>query len=223
MWNKILNIAKSNVFLTGVLFVGFYFYMEHKNAETIKQIQSSYTALADSTKHSIDKFGDHVAMTPQASFSDKNIVIKMNPGNDAELKRLQEELKKYKNGSAVTVFGSTTKIDTTLTTKISGNAIEANASDGKWYEIKNTIVPDGVSTTHVAIKDELAIVYTKENGKNVAIVKNKNPYSTTGEIKSFVPAQKESDQITFGVGVGYAFDGKLRPELQLHYKLFGIK
>lgn len=223
MPTKILDLLKSNVFWTVLLVVGMYFYMEHKNAETIKQIQSSYTALADSTKHSIDKFGDHVAQTGQASFSDKNIVIKMNAGNDVELKRLQEELKKYKNGSSVTVFGSTTKIDTTLTVKINDKAVEANASDGKWYEIRNMIVPDGISTTHVAIKDELAIVYTKEGGKNVAIVKNKNPYSITGEIKSFVPAQNEPGRISLGVGLGYDLNGSIKPELQLQYRLIGIK
>ena len=223
MKNRLLDIFKSDLFITTILLVGMYFYMEYKNDQTIKQIQNSYTALADSTRHSIDKFGDHVAQTPQAQFSDKNIVIKMNPGNDAELKRLQEELKKYKNGSSVTVFGSTTKIDTTLTTKINQNSIEANATDGKWFSIKNNIVSDGISTTHVEIKDELAIVYTKEDGKNVAIVKNKNPYSTTGEIKSFVPLQKEAERISVGVGLGYAFDGVVRPELQLQLKVFGIK
>ena len=223
MKNRLLDIFKSDLFITTLLLVGMYFYMEYKNDQTIKQIQNSYTALADSTRHSIDKFGDHVAQTPQAQFSDKNIVIKMNPGNDVELKRLQEELKKYKNGSSVTVFGSTTKIDTTLTTKINQNSIEANATDGKWYDIKNTIVPGGVSRTVVSIKDELSVIYTKEDGKNVAIVKNKNPYSTAGEVKSFVPLEKEPGRISLGVGLGYAADGKVRPELQVQYKLIGIK
>lgn len=204
-----------------------FWYMQSEKNQNREDLIQFATALQDSVKVTTDKYGDKVAEISQIKTQSPNVFLNIKT-NDADILRLQEEVKKYKDQikdqGSVTVFNSSVKVDTTLAVTVKDDRIEASSSDGQWYSIKNTIVPGGISTTSLAVKNDYTVAVVEEDGKNVVKVKNKNPYATEGEIRTYANLPKQDKKISLGVGVGYdPIDGKMRPELQLHYNLITIK
>lgn len=222
---ELLGKIKVSSILPYVLIVCTFWYLESGKRQSKEDLIQFASALQDSVKVSTDKYGDKIAEISQIKTETPKVFLNLKT-NDADIKRLQEEVAKYKNQikdqGSVTVFNSSVKIDTTLTTKITDTAIEANATDGKWYSIKNTIVPDGVSKTSLAVKNDYTVAIVEEGGKSVVKVKNKNPYATEGEIRTYANLPKTDKKINLGIGLGYDMNGIIRPEIQLQYKVFSL-
>lgn len=223
----ILKKIKFEVIFPYLLIIIGFFYMTNLQNQTKNDLLQFTNAMQDTVRVSVDKYGDKVAQISQLRTENPKVFLNIK-SNDADIIRLQEEVKKYKNqikeGSSVTVFDSSTKIDTTLAVNYNKDGtVTANASDNKWYSIKNTIIPDGVSTTSLEVKNEYTVAVVEEKGQSVVKIKNKNPYSTEGEIRTYANLPKQDKKVSLGVGVGYdPILGTIKPELQIQYKLLNL-
>lgn len=224
---QFLGKIKLNAILPYVLIGLIFLHFQSNDSQDREELLQFAAALQDSVKVNVDKYGDKVSEISQIRTSNPNVFLNLK-SNDADIQKLQEEVRKYRNelkeSGSITVFNSSTKVDTTLAVNIKEDRIEANATDGQWYNIQNTIVPGGTSRTSVAIKNDYTVAVVEEDGKNVVKIKNKNPYSMEGEIRTYANLPKDEKKISFGVGLGYdPLEGKIKPEVQIHYKLFSIK
>lgn len=222
--NPLKNIDWSKLFpyIIGSIFLLYIFNQQHQKDDAATLI----TALQDSVTVKMDKYGDKVSQISQIRTSDPKVFLSLKT-NDAEIKKLQEEVAKYKNqlnnGGSVTVFNSSVAVDTTLIVKNENGVIESSASDGQWYSVKNIITGD-TGRTSLAVKNEYTVAVVDESGKSVVKIKNKNPYATEGEIRTYANLPKEDKKISLGVGLGYdPFTGQVKPELQLQYKILNLK
>lgn len=211
-----------------ILIALIFFYLNSKQDQTKSDLLQFTNSLQDSVSVKMDKYGDKVSEISQIRTENPNVFLNIK-SNSEDILRLQEEVKKYKNqlkdNSSITVFDSSTKVDTTLAVSYNNDgSVSATSSDGKWYSIKNTIVPDGQSRTTLEVKNEYTVAVVEENNQSVVKIKNKNPYSTEGEIRTYANLPKQDKKISIGVGIGYdPFNGTMKPELQLHYKILSIK
>jgi hypothetical protein len=221
----ILEILKK-IKIEYVLILLVFFYLNGKQDQTKNDLLQFTNSLQDSITVKMDKYGDRVSEISQIRTSDPKVFLNLNT-NNPEIQKLQEEVKKYKNqldnGGSVTVFTSSVKVDTTLVVEQKEDGIVTSATDGEWYSVKNYIVGDQ-GRTSLAIKNDYTIAVVEEDGKSVVKIKNKNPYATEGEIRTYANLPKQDKKISIGVGIGYdPFNGTMKPELQLHYKILSIK
>lgn len=221
----ILEILKK-IKIEYVLILLVFLYLTGKQEQTKNDLLQFTNSLQDSITVKMDKYGDRVSEISQIRTSDPKVFLNLNT-NNPEIQKLQEEVKKYKNqldnGGSVTVFSSSVKVDTTLVVEQKEDGIVTSASDGEWYSVKNYIVGDQ-GRTSLAIKNDYTVAVVEEDGKSVVKIKNKNPYATEGEIRTYANLPKQDKKISIGVGIGYdPFNGTMKPELQLHYKILSIK
>lgn len=229
MQNQLLNLLgkiKLGALLPYIIIGCAFWYLTNQKSESDKHMIELVNAMQDTVKVHVDKYGDKVYQISQIRTTDPKVFLNLKT-NDAEIKRLQEEVAKYKNqlnnGGSVTIFNSSVKVDTTLTTTVMEGGVMASASDGEWYSVDNFIVPDGKSTTSLKVKNDYTVAIVEEGGKSVVKIKNKNPYATEGEIRTYANLPKEGKKVSVGVGFGYdPINGTIKPELQLQYKLLSI-
>ena len=208
------------------LLIGYMFISNELDKKLFKDDMVKFTnAIEDTVKVKIDKYGDKVYQISQIKAPSTKVLMNVK-SKDASIVRLQEEVKKYDGqlgeSGSVTVFNSGVKIDTTLVVKYNNDSIESSATDGKWFSVKN-VINGSKSTTSIAVNNEYSIAIVEEKGQSVVKVKNKNPYSTEGEIRSYSNLPKDESKFSLGIGLGYSpFDGTIKPELQFQYKLLKL-
>lgn len=222
---KKLNLEQ----LLPYIIIGFMFwYINDGNSRNQDNMINFANALQDTVQVKMDKYGDKVYEISQLKTASPKIFLDLKT-NDVEIQRLQAEVNKYKNqikeGSSVTIFDSGTKVDTTLNVnRRNDGAIEANSTDGKWYSVKNIIVPNGESRTQLEVRNEYTIALVEEEGKSLIKIKNQNPFSMEGEIRSYQPLPKEPKKISIGVGLGYnPITGTVFPNVGVNYKIIDIR
>jgi len=220
-----INLKKIDWFKTAILVFGVLFVLSWWSGRQQDKTDTAQliNALEDTVKVNIDKYGDKVSQISQIR-TDRPQTFLTIKSNDAEIQRLQEEVKKYKNqikNGSVTVFNSSVAVDTTLSIvhRYDG-AIAASAGDGEWYKISNVINKDGTGRTSLSVRNEYTVALVEEKGRAVVKVKNKNPYSTEGEIRTYAPLPK--DQKRWGVGpyAGVDATGKVSAGAAVSWHLF---
>lgn len=220
-----LDFLKKNYL---VVFIGiFAFYMYNKSVEDKKQVISMYNAMQDSTIVKMDKLGRKYSETSQIRASDTKVFLTTN-SNDPSIKALQEEVKSLKNkledGGSVTKFNTNINIQKPLQiTYQDDGSISANATDNKWYDIKNTI-RGSEGETDVKIYNKYTVSLIKEKGEYVAQIRNENPYAVTDSIKSFVKIPSNINK-KYSVGVGVSYDPinkNVIPTVSIHRNIFSF-
>ena len=158
-------------------------------------------ALQDTVKVSIDKYGDKVSQISQIRTEKPQTFLTIKSG-DAEIQRLQAEVKKYKsqikqNGS-VTVFSSSVAVDTTFAASVKPDGSVTGQAGDEWYSVQ---VGDG--RVKLGVKNRYTVALVEEKGVGVVKIKNENPYSTEGEIRTYTPLPKQTKRWGVGPYVGY--------------------
>lgn len=227
--NFFSSIQLKDVLVICLIALVYFNSQSEKNAQR-KEFIDFNNALQDSVSVKINKFGERVSEISQIRTSDPKVFLSVK-SNDAEIKRLQEEVNKYKNqikdGSSVTIFDSDTKIDTSLVVKkIDENTLQASASDGKWFSVDNKVKLNGEpSTTSLRVHNEYSVALVKDGNKDVVDIKNKNPFSTEGVIRTYVKIPKENqNKLTLGIGPSYnPSTNKIEPiSINLSYTILKI-
>ncbi|NTU49365.1 MAG: hypothetical protein HGA87_00460 [Desulfobulbaceae bacterium] len=147
-------------------------------------------ALQDTVRVSVDKYGDKVSQISTIRTEKPQVFLNIK-SNDAELKRLQEEVAKYKaligqNGS-VTNFLTDTRITAALDKSVSPEGVTTYSSGDEWYNVNHEINATGASVAKIEIKNEYTVAIGEEHGQGVVKIKNRNPYSTESEIRTYTP------------------------------------
>jgi hypothetical protein len=164
-------------------------------------------ALQDTVKVSIDKYGDKVSQIAQIRTDKPQTFLTIKSG-DAEIQRLQAEVKKYKsqikqNGS-VTVFSSSVAVDTTFATTIKPDGSVSGQAMDEWYSVQ---VNSG--RVKLGVKNSYTVALVEEGGQGVVKIKNENPYSTEGEIRTYAPLPKQTKRWGVGPFAGIDATGKI--------------
>lgn len=158
-------------------------------------------ALQDTVKVSIDKYGDKVSSISQIR-TDRPQTFLAIKSNDAEIHRLQEEVRKYKSqidqGGSVTVFNSSVDVDAPLPLTMQQDGQMAGKTGDEWYSID---VHSGRAI--LGVKNKYTVALVQEDGKGVVLIKNENPYSKEGEIRTYAPLPKIEKRWGIGPYVGY--------------------
>lgn len=158
-------------------------------------------ALQDTVKVSIDKYGDKVSQISQIRTDKPRTFLTIKSG-DAEIQRLQAEVKKYKSqikqNSSITVFSSSVAVDTTFTASVKPDGTVTGRTGDEWYSVQ---VGDG--RVKLGVKNRYTVALVEEKGVGVVKIKNENPYSTEGEIRTYAPLPKQTKRWGVGPYVGY--------------------
>jgi len=163
-------------------------------------------ALRDTVKVSIDKYGDKVSQISQIRTDKPQTFLTIKSG-DAEIQRLQAEVKKYKsqikqNGS-VTVFSSSVAVDTTFAASVKPDGSVIGQAGDEWYSVR---VGDG--RVKLGVKNRYTVALVEEDGQGVVKIKNENPHSTEGEIRTYTPLPKQTKRWGAGPYAGIDATGK---------------
>lgn len=158
-------------------------------------------ALQDTVRVHVDKYGDKVSQISQIRTDRPQTFLTIKSG-DAEIQRLQEEVKKYKgqikqNGS-VTVFSSSVAVDTTFAATVQPDGSVSGKTGDEWYSVQ---VNSG--RVKLGVKNRYIVALVEEDGQGVVKIKNENPYSTEGEIRTYAPLPKQTKRWGVGPYVGY--------------------
>ena len=196
-------------------------YLSNKAGDQ-RHTEQLINALQDTVKVHQDRYGDRVSQISQIK-TDKPQVFLNIKSNDAEIKKLQAEVQKYKsqikeNGS-VTIFNSSTHVDTTLAVKVQPDGSMQGASGDKWYSIQAHISPSGGRAV-LDVHNEYVVAVVEEGGQGVVKIVNKNPYSREGEIRTFATLPKERKRWGVGPYIGYDSQKNISAGLALQWNLF---
>ena len=195
---KNIDWFKSVILVLIVLFAWSWWSDRQQNKTDTAQL---INALQDTVKVSIDKYGDKVSQINQIRTDKPQAFLTIKSG-DAEIQRLQAEVKKYKsqikqNGS-VTVFSSSVAIDTTFAASVNPDGSVSGQAGDEWYSVR---VNSG--RVKLGVKNRYTVALVEEMGVGVVKIKNENPYSTEGEIRTYTPLQKQSKRWGAGPYIGY--------------------
>ena len=170
---------------------------------TIDEKNNLINSLNDTVKIWKDKDGLSNSKTSVITTRDPKDFLTIK-SQDKTIQKLQQEVKNFekqiKKGGSVTNFVSETKVTTTNPTKIDTIVIDSTKhlvyrsefnKDG--WVFGNTVATPDSTTVNIRTKDEYTLVVGFENtgflglgkGTPFSLVKNKNPYSTTPELKTY--------------------------------------
>lgn len=68
----------------------------------------------------------------------------------------------------------------------------------EWYSVKV-----GNGRVRLGVKNRYTVALVEEKGVGVVKIKNENPYSTEGEIRTYAPLPKQTKGLGVGPYVGY--------------------
>lgn len=158
-------------------------------------------AMQDTVRVHVDKYGDKVSQISQIRTDKPQTFLTIKSG-DAEIQRLQAEVKKYKgqikqNGS-VTVFSSSVAVDTTFAAIVKPDGTVSGQAGDDWYSVQ---VNSG--RVKLGVRNRYTVAIVEEDGQGVVKIKNENPYSTEGEIRTYAPLPKQTKRWGVGPYIGY--------------------
>jgi hypothetical protein len=138
------------------------------------------------------------------------------------VKKLQEEVKKYKNNTVTSVvFQTNTVFDTTFQTdtmysRITDTILHKEeiaygfSFNDSWVKVNGT-VDSKTTELSVEMTNEYGVTVKKKKGKYEAIVSNKNPYSTVKDMAAYSLSMPKPKRFGIGVSVGYGITSNLKP------------
>lgn len=215
---KKLSLFEIIIIILGLILAWNYF---TGKAATQNNASQLVNALQDTVTTHKDKFGDTVSQISPIRTEKPQVFLTIK-SNDAEIQKLQAEVQKYKNqindNGSITVFNSSTHVDTTLSiTQQPDGSLTGTAGD-KWYSINTKMSPTGGKAI-LDVKNEYTVAVVEEGGKGVVKIINKNPYSREGEIRTFATLPKERKRWGVGPYIGYDSQKNISAGLALQWSL----
>ena len=187
-----------------VAFVASFIHSNQKTNETLEMVN----ALQDTVKVYTDEYGDKITEISQIRTSDPKVFVNVKT-DDKRVQELQAEVDKYKSqleqGGSVTQFESSTHINTPLILSTTEDGkIKGTASDSTWYQLETTFDPISKQVeSDVKIKNDYTVAIVEDDGQVVVKIKNRNPYSTEGEVRTYAKLPKDEKKWGIGPFVGY--------------------
>jgi PHD/YefM family antitoxin component YafN of YafNO toxin-antitoxin module len=228
--NNILQVLKQVQWqktIPFILVLIVFFYFQNQRHEDMRMMENLIIAIQDTTKHKIDSEGKPYAEQLQIRTNNPEVVIRYKT-DDYETKRLQRELELYKKklneGSGITTFSTGINISTDLDVKHEADGSIITSKKDEWFSIENKFESTGKASSKLSVKNEYVIAQIEEDGKDVVIVKNNNPYDRTGEVRSFLKTKGNDKKVSLGLGLGWEPTNpeQIRPEIQIHYKILEL-
>jgi len=174
-------------------------------------------ALQDKVTVSIDKYGNKVSQISQIRTDKPQTFLTIKSG-DAEIQRLQAEVKKYKSqikqSGSVTVFSSSVAVDTTFAATAKPDGGVTGQAGDEWF-----LVQVGDGRVKLGVKNRYTVALVEEKGVGVVKIKNENPYSTEGEIRTYAPLPKQTKRWGVGPFAGIDATGKFSAGLAASWHL----
>lgn len=189
--------------------------------DKVQEQANLINSLNDSVKISKNKEGLNVSTNSTVVTKDPNDFLKLKNQSE-EIKSLQKEVETYKDkikkGGNVTNFKSETAITSTTKTIIdtifidsTKQAVYSSSFDKEGWVVGNVIARPDSTTVNVKTKEEYTVVVGFEpqgflglgTPKPFSLVKNKNPYSVTPELKTYqVEIQRKKGKWILPTAVG---------------------
>ena len=234
---------KTKLIIASVILILFLLMFSINRSKKVSQTEQRYEALTDTLVSLRDENNHHIAKIKTIEDKLKNF-LKLK-SNDDEIKKLQEEVKKYKkqlnNKGSATVISITTKIDTLVITKLKIDTIKLKDTittvtsynsefNNKWIDFKVNSSYDSTDV-NITIRNEYAVIIGEESrglfkrAVPVAIVSNKNPYSEIQQLRTFEVKVKKPGRFSIGpiVGYGTGDDFKFKPFIGVGFMYSLIK
>ena len=224
--------------LVSIILIGFisFFVLYLNERQKVKSSEEFTLSVNDSLTKSRNKLNQEISKTELIQSNNVDLLLKIK-SKDSSIISLQIAVKEYKNqvknNGSVTVFGNKTNIDTNIKNKVVGKDT-VKIGDIKYVYPEYSYSLDGLfhgwifgygrsnkDSTHLSvnIRNEYQVVIGAERllgikgyfkpKKQIVIVKNLNPYTTTDYLKSIEIKKSDNRKFIIGPSITYGFDKNL--------------
>lgn len=162
-----------------------------------KPSNTNVAALVDSVRILTDENGKLRAQVQTITLSNYKELTELTGVKDSLIKKLQEEIKKNKGGSAI-VLNTITKIHDTL---------YVNKSNFK-FDNEHVLLSGSISPKpyfDLEVRNNPTLSLFKEDNKVIAQYKDTNPYTKVNDMRAYMDLPKDKDN-SQGLGAGIHYD-----------------
>lgn len=200
-----------------LIFAAFLLGRRAGNAQANREAIQLITALSDTLKQTINKYGEAVATISVIKTDNAKIFTQLK-SSDSSINALQKVVKDYqdklKPGGSVTNFITQNKITTGDSTTISkldsvlnGNKViyyptYTSAKKDQWIDYKIIANKDSIKF-NLVMQNDYSVVIGRKSGQDFVDIINRSPYSTTKSVRTYQVQMPKPKRFGVGVHVGY--------------------